>query len=189
MHTRSDGPDRPAGTVRSRGGGGPGGRRNGRPVSAASAGTGRKTGAWRWAGLPDFRDIGGRNGPFFCRYRRKSPRYASVCVRYASSDAYLRPHENPWNTRDWKKDNGRYALYASVFRVTLFYPFFPYGARIPRIPAQAVPRNRRNHAEKRGRKGMHHLMHTARIPGPADAYPVFRIGGGHAIQPVRRTFG
>ena len=110
-------------------------------------------------------------GPFFCRYRRKSPRYASVCVRYASSDAYLRPHENPWNTRDWKKDNGRYALYASVFRVTLFYPFFPYRARIPRIPAQAVPRNRRNHAEKRGRKGMHHLMHTPRIPDPADAYP------------------
>ena len=109
--------------------------------------------------------------PVFLPIPGKTRWYASVCVRYASPDAYLRPHENPWNTRDWKKDNGRYALYASVFRVTLFYPFFPYGARIPRIPAQAAPRNRRNHAGKRGRKGMHHLMHTPRIPDPTDAYP------------------
>ena len=110
-------------------------------------------------------------GPFFYQYRRKTRGYASVCVRYASGNAYLRPHENPWNTRDYKKDNGRYALYASVFRVTPFYGVFPYRARIPRIPAQAAPRNRRNHAEKRSRKGMHHVMHTPRIPDPDDAYP------------------
>ena len=107
----------------------------------------------------------------YCKYFAG---YASVCVRYALPDAYLHGAVNPWNIRDWKKDNGRYALYASVFRVTLFYPFYPYMARIPRIPAQAVPRNRRNHAEERGRKGMHHLMHTARIPGPGDAYPLGR---------------
>ena len=109
--------------------------------------------------------------PVFYQYRRKPRGYASVCVRYASPDAYLRPHENPWNTRDIKMINGRYALYASVFRVTPFYGVFPYRARIPRIPAQAAPRNRRNQAEKRGRKGMHHVMHTPRIPDPADAYP------------------
>ena len=93
-----------------------------------------------------------------------------VCVRYASPDAYLRPHENPWNTRDYKKDNGRYALYASVFRVTPFYGVFPYRARIPRIRMHTGRRNRRNHAGKRGRKGMHHVMHTPRIPDPTDAY-------------------
>ena len=109
--------------------------------------------------------------PVFYQYRRKPRGYASVCVRYASPDAYLRPHENPWNTRDYRRRNRRYALYASVFRVTPFYGVFPYRARIPRIPAQAAPRNRRNQAEKRGRKGMHHVMHTPRIPDPADAYP------------------
>ena len=109
---------------------------------------------------------------FFSPIPGKTRWYASVCVRYASPDAYLRGAENPWNTRDYRRRNRRYALYASVFRVTPFYGVFPYRARIPRIPAQAVPRNRRNQAEKRGRKGMHHLMHTARIPGPGDAYRV-----------------
>ena len=122
-------------------------------------------------GKADDPDSGGGTGPFFLIIENIRPWYASVCVRYASPDAYLRPLGNPWNTRDYKKDNGRYALYASVFRVTPFYGVFPYRARIPRIPAQAAPRNRRNQAEERGRKGMHHLMHTPRIPDPADAYP------------------
>ena len=115
-------------------------------------------------------DSGGGTGPFFLIIENIRPWYASVCVRYASPDAYLRPHENPWNTRDIKMINGRYALYASVFRVTPFYGVFPYRARIPRIRMHTGRRNRRNHAEKRGRKGMHHLMHTPRIPDPTDAY-------------------